>query len=150
MSRKAAFHPASISVVIERFPDVGIDVDHMPTAELETTAAGHFQTHHHADLYRCPPGLGVISPPGCSVNSEKTQFDTQAPSLARLRRNLTLDRGRGAQRAALTRYLCPVSTKPSAPWATAFVAHLHGCLRVGTPHGQGLTTAHSEADQPTG
>jgi hypothetical protein len=43
MSRKAAFHPASISVVIERFPDVGIGVDHMPTAELETTAAGHFK-----------------------------------------------------------------------------------------------------------
>jgi hypothetical protein len=97
------------------FPDVRIGVDHMPTAELETTVAGHFQTHPDADIYRCPPGLGVSSPPGCSVNSEKTQFDTQAPSLASLRRNLTLDRGFGAQRAALTRHYALSAPSPPHP-----------------------------------
>jgi hypothetical protein len=89
--------------------------------------------------------------PGCSVNSEKTQFDTQAPSLANLRRKLPLDRGLGPQRPARTRHLCPVSQprhQALRALGNRLVGPPHGCLQPGIAHGQGLTTPIPKPTNP--
>jgi transposase len=104
-------------------------------AGLEASLAEHFETHPDADIYLSQPRLGIVL--GARVLGEfgDDPIDTPAPSLAKIRPNLTTNSGAGKKRAVLARHVCnrrlydsidrlAFSALSSSPGARAFYDHI--------------------------